>query len=201
MSITDLCQESPPSLLPEHNKNWPSTPRAAPSKILPQDIFPPAPAQSKHLLSIELVGILGLHCSCPFQVSGNKTRQCTETQGKGLLKPTRQQGSNKPPRRRGEKSVTNCLTLLGEMKTIRPRWAATSRAHFSTGVNIPSAASREGIWQDKPTYKTFSYSIRVIRVQKGVFQEHFRTNSIRSCRSFFISASKKGCASFFSNKH
>lgn len=36
---TDLCQESPSSLLTDHNKNWPFPPRAARSKILPQALF------------------------------------------------------------------------------------------------------------------------------------------------------------------
>lgn len=36
---TDLCQESPSSLLTDHNKNWPFPPREARSKILPQALF------------------------------------------------------------------------------------------------------------------------------------------------------------------
>lgn len=36
---TELGQESPSSLLTDHSKNWPFTPRAAPSKILPPALF------------------------------------------------------------------------------------------------------------------------------------------------------------------
>lgn len=137
---TDLGQECPSSLLTDHNENWPFTPRAAPSKILPKHSSASkelsrnillAPDQSKHLLSVELVGIVGFIASGLFrpQVSWNKTRQCTETQGRACSKPQTAR-KQQAPEERGEVCLINCLTLLGKMTTVHPRWAATSKTHF-----------------------------------------------------------------------
>lgn len=117
MPITDLCQESPPSLLPDHNKNWPSTPRAAPSKILPQEIFPPAPAQSKHLLSMELVGILGGSLFLSFSGLWEQDKTVYRNTGQGLAqahKTARKQQA--PEEERGEKCHKLPHTARGDVK-------------------------------------------------------------------------------------
>lgn len=93
-----------------------------------------APDQSEHLLPMELIGILGFIAPVLFrpQVSGNKTRQCTETQGRACSKPQTAR-KQQAPEERGEVCLTICLTLLGRMN--RPsKMGCHFQSPFSTGV-------------------------------------------------------------------
>lgn len=67
-----------------------------------------------------------------FQTPGLAgTRQDSVQKHKaGFAQTHKQQESNKLQRRRGEVYLINCLTLLGKMTTVHPRWAATSKAHL-----------------------------------------------------------------------
>lgn len=104
---TDLCQESPSSLIPDPPLQEQHLPRPylkhpSASKELSRNILP-APDQSKHLLLIEVAGILGFIVSVLFrpQVSGKKTRQCTETQGRACSNPQTAR-KQQAPEKRGE---------------------------------------------------------------------------------------------------
>lgn len=132
---TDLCQESPSSLLTDLSLQEQHVPRSyhkhsSASKELSRNVFP-APDQSKRLLFMELIGTSGFIVSSLFrpQVSRNKTRQCTETQGRVCSNP-RTARKQQAPEETGEVCLINCPSLLGKMTTVRPRWAATSKAHF-----------------------------------------------------------------------
>lgn len=99
--------ESPSSLIPDPPLQEQHLPRPylkhpSASKELSRNILP-ALDQSKHLLLIEVAGILGFIVSVLFrpQVSGKKTRQCTETQGRACSNPQTAR-KQQAPEKRGE---------------------------------------------------------------------------------------------------